>query len=634
MNSESKSVVLRESSRFIGQIGSNLVLSLSARLSEIEALARSLSAMVEALPKDAAIFHKIIPELIHFQGDLSVAGGGVWPEPYAFSATVERRSFFWGRDAQGNLQYFDDYNQPGPGYHHEAWYTVARYAKPGQCFWSASYMDPYSYQPMVTCTAPTFEQGVFSGAVTIDIKLESLQALVENWRTKTGGYVFILDRANKFITFPDLRSVKKFGRDEKGNQTEDFMDAAEFAARESLFLPIAQALEDMNQAVLNQAKEMPTYQFDMAIELSKASYQISAVEAELIAAILVDPLQADNRTNYLYKQFEVKNDFLLREAATVLIFQVPRTYWKVVVVKPFSEAAMATYDLIQSEKMLSLGQFVAGVAHEINNPINFIYGNLGYVKTYIQDLLKLVNLYQKHYPHVIPEIQNYLETGDLQFVINDLPKVLESMQVGTERIRQVVEALRNFSRHDEAEFKATNIHEGIEDALLLLESRLKATSDRPAIQIIRKYSDLPLIECFAAPLNQVFLSILSNAVDALEDAFATGDWLTAKAAYVDRKNQALLVSPTIQVCTEVVDETWVRICISDNGFGISEEIQERIFDPFFTTKPVGKGTGLGLAISYQIINEKHGGYLRCVSSPGQGSEFAIEIPIHRSCIAA
>lgn len=629
MNAESKSIVLRESSRFIGQIGNNLVLNLSARLLEIEALARTLGAIVEKLPKEVATFQQIIPEIIHFQGDLSVAGGGVWPEPFAFSPQVERRSFFWGRDAQGQLQYFDDYNQPSPGYHHEAWYAVARYANPGQCFWSASYMDPYSYQPMVTCTVPTFAAGRFSGAVTIDLKLESLQTLAAIWREKTGGYIFILDRNNTFITFPDPIRVKKIGKDEKGNQIEEFMLATEFAVQESSFLPLAAALVDMNQAVLNQAREMPAYSFETAIELSKDSYQISNIEAELIAAVMVDPLRADYETNHLYKQFEIETDFLLQESATVFLFHVPRAYWKVIVVKPFSEAAMATYDLIQAEKMLSLGQFVAGVAHEINNPINFIYGNLGYVSSYIQDLLHLIGLYQTHHPEAIPEIQQFVETHDLKFLITDLPKILESMQVGTDRIRKIVDSLRSFSRNDEAELKIVDIHEGMNSALLLLEGRLKATLDRPAIQVLQNYGKLPKVECFAAPLNQVFLSILTNAVDALEEAIVSDDWFLAKAAHPLVQKCRVDLRPTIQIQTEMVDANQVRIRIADNGFGIPEEIQERIFDPFFTTKPVGKGTGLGLAMSYQIITEKHQGQLRCISSAGQGSEFVIELPIRQ-----
>jgi two-component system, NtrC family, sensor kinase len=629
MNAESKSVVLRESSRFVGQIGNNLVLNLSARLLEIEALARTLGAVVESLPKAVATFQHIIPEIIHFQGDLSVAGGGVWPEPFAFSSQVERRSFFWGRDAQGHLQYFDDYNQPGPGYHHEAWYAVARHAKPGQCFWSASYMDPYSYQPMVTCTVPTFADGQFSGAVTIDLKLESLQVLVETWRKRTGGYIFILDRNNKFITFPSPARVKRIDRDGKGKQIEEFMVATEFAAQESLFLPLASALVDMNQAVLDQAREMPAYSFETAIELSKESYQISPIEAELIAAMMVDPLGENYETNHLYKQFEIATDFLLQESATVFLFHVPRTYWKVMVVKPFSEAAMATYDLIHTEKMLSLGQFVAGVAHEINNPINFIHGNLGYVSSYIQDLLQLINLYKKHYPEAPSEVEEFVETHDLKFLITDLPKILESMQVGTDRIRKIIDSLRSFSRNDEAGFKAVDIHAGMNSALSLLESRLKATIDRPAIQVIQNYGKLPLVECYAAPLNQVFLSILTNAVDALEEAIATGGWFLAKAADPLTQSCNIAIRPTIQIRTETVDANRVRIRIADNGSGIPEEIQERIFDPFFTTKPIGKGTGLGLAMSYQIIVEKHQGQLRCISSAGQGSEFVIEIPVRQ-----
>jgi PAS domain S-box-containing protein len=266
--------------------------------------------------------------------------------------------------------------------------------------------------------------------------------------------------------------------------------------------------------------------------------------------------------------------------------------------------------LVQSEKMSSLGQLVAGVAHEINNPVSFIYGNLTYAKAYTHNLVRLLQLYQQHYPQPVSEIADEAEAIELNFLIEDLPKLLSSMEFGAERIQQIVRSLRNFSRKDEAEKKAVNIHEGIDSTLMILQNRLKASPTHSGIQVIKAYSDLPLVECYVGQLNQVFMNLLTNAIDALED-------------HQQRTKQPA----TIRIQTELLETGWVRICIVDNGSGIPEAVQQRLFDPFFTTKPVGKGTGLGLSISYQIITEKHGGSLRCRSTPNQGTEFIIEIPI-------
>jgi two-component system NtrC family sensor kinase len=279
--------------------------------------------------------------------------------------------------------------------------------------------------------------------------------------------------------------------------------------------------------------------------------------------------------------------------------------------------------LVQAEKMSSLGQLVAGVAHEINNPVNFIYGNLSHVQTYANDLMELVELYLRLYPHSLPEIAIKTEEIDLEFLQEDLPKILNSMKMGTERIRQIVLSLRNFSRSDEAEFKAVDIHEGIESTLLILQYRLKAKAERPEIQVVRDYGNLPLVECYAGQLNQVFMNILANAIDAIEES------------NFNRTYQEIQTDPTfITIRTSVTDSQQVKIIIADNGIGMPPEVAERIFEPFFTTKPIGKGTGMGMSISYQIITEQHGGTLHCNSDAGAGTEFVIEIPIQqKACVA-
>lgn len=280
--------------------------------------------------------------------------------------------------------------------------------------------------------------------------------------------------------------------------------------------------------------------------------------------------------------------------------------------------------LIQSEKMSSLGLLVAGVAHEINNPVNFIYGNLNYVNEYADNLLRLLQLYQQEYPQPTSVVLEEIEALDLDYIIEDLPKILSSMKVGADRIRDIVLSLRNFSRLDESGMKAVDIHEGLDSTLLILQSRLKAKSAQSGIQVIKEYSDLPLVECYASQLNQVFMNILTNAIDALEQR-EKSPGPTAPSQSKTRPSSL----PTLWIRTQMIPQA-VVIQIIDNGPGMTEEVKARLFDPFFTTKPIGKGTGLGLTISHSIVVEKHQGKLTCNSTLGQGTEFAIEIPIQQA----
>ncbi|HAX77647.1 MAG TPA: histidine kinase [Cyanobacteria bacterium UBA11372] len=286
--------------------------------------------------------------------------------------------------------------------------------------------------------------------------------------------------------------------------------------------------------------------------------------------------------------------------------------------KALNELQETQLQLIQTEKMSSLGQLVGGVAHEINNPVNFIYANLSHVSEYTQQLLTLIDLYQQHYPEPKLPIQAWSEEIDLQFIIEDLPPILASMNVGAERIRNIVLTLRNFSRLDEAEMKRVNIHEGIDSTLLLLQPALNGKHNCPGIEVIKDYGKLPSVECYAGQLNQVFMNILSNAIYILHkrDIYALPETIKKYPS-------------TIKIETQLLEANWVRISIKDNGLGMMEAVRSNIFDPFFTTKPVGSGTGLGLSLSYQIIVEKHGGQLRCISDLGAGAEFQIEIPIQQ-----
>jgi PAS domain S-box-containing protein len=327
-------------------------------------------------------------------------------------------------------------------------------------------------------------------------------------------------------------------------------------------------------------------------------------EVELLQAVAAQLAIAVNQADLYAQTREAAN--IAREQAK----QLEQTLY---------DLKRAQSQLIQTEKMSSLGRLVAGVAHEINNPVNFIYGNLSHAKVYVQELLELVKVYQAEYPVPSTVISETMHAIDFEFLTDDLPKLLTSMEVGADRIREIVRSLRNFSRLDEAEMKFVDIHAGIDSSLMILQNRLKSQHDRPAIEIVKEYGELPQVECRAGLLNQVFMNILTNAIDALEERDSK------------RSIEEIALCPSrITISTQIKQgdlANFVVIRISDNGIGMKETVQEHLFEPFFTTKPVGQGTGLGLAISYQIVVEKHRGKLDCFSDVGVGTEFAIKIPI-------
>ena len=285
-----------------------------------------------------------------------------------------------------------------------------------------------------------------------------------------------------------------------------------------------------------------------------------------------------------------------------------------------AQLQQAQTQLIQSEKLASIGELIAGIAHEINNPVSFILGNVEYAESYCQNLMHILNLYQQYCLEDIPVIQEEIEAIDLDFVLADLPKLLNSMREGTERLDSICKSMRTFIRADTLALEPFDIHEGINSTLIVLKHRLKANESRPEIEVVKDYGDLPLVECYPGQLNQVFMNILANAIDAVED-------------YNSWRNEAdIRARPgKINIRTEAIGDRKIVIHIADNGPGMTEDVKQKLFHPFFTTKPVSKGTGLGLSISYQIVVNKHGGQLTCISKQGQGTEFVIDIPVqHQS----
>lgn len=378
----------------------------------------------------------------------------------------------------------------------------------------------------------------------------------------------------------------------------------QYQVRANLIVPIMQSEKLWGLLIAHHCQDVHKWHIDEIYLIQQLTVQL---DIALQQAELYQQLQTELEERKQVEAALRQSEFRFRQQALELE-------------KTLAELQKAQTHLIQNEKMSSLGQLVAGIAHEINNPINFIFGNLTYVEEYTQDLLTLLHLYQTIYPQPTAVLQHAIADQDVGYIVADLSKILKSMRVGTERIREIVKSLRTFSRLDESEFKAVDIHDGIESTFMILSHRFKAKPGHPGIHIIKKYGDLPAVKCYPSQLNQVVMNLLSNAIDALEDR------IKQEVAGVNPQPQTL---PTIQIQTECISAETIAIRISDNGLGIPIAIRHRIFDPFFTTKPVGQGTGMGLAISYQLIVDKHQGQLKVNTESGKGTEFIIEIPANQ-----
>ena len=360
-------------------------------------------------------------------------------------------------------------------------------------------------------------------------------------------------------------------------------------------------------------------------ETEQTAQRIRALEKE--NRILKKKLKrSESDRVYLERNYEVRESMLNQVVQELEIAQAEKEQQNQDLNQALQQLKAMQGKLVEAEKMSALGVLVAGIAHEINNPISFVHGNVECAHDYLTDLVSLIRLYQYHYPQPHADILQKQRDIDFEFLSDDVFDLLQSMKVGSDRIRDIVLSLRTFSRHDESDFKEADIHEGIDSTLMILQHRLKENGKDHAITIQKDYGNLPPIPCFAGQLNQVFMNILSNAIDALRDSH---DWLATNANAMDEQGHP---QPTIWIKSRIQpEENIVSIKIGNNGPPIPEAVREHLFEPFFTTKGVGKGTGLGLSISYQIIVDRHHGQLTCTSSPSVGSEFSIELPLQIMC---
>lgn len=350
-----KTLLEKQAYKQVTLAAENIVAQLGTRIAFTESLAISLANLGETLPKDIQNNKAVIQHVLNAEGtEAFIAGGGIWPAPNQYDPQVERRSFFWGRDASGVLQYFDDYNNPqGPGYHHEEWYVPAKHLPAGKAFWSKSYMDPYSYQPMVTVTVPMFKNNVFYGVSTVDLKLEGLSAILQRAASVFGGYAFAVDRNGKFLSFPNEQQTKIFGKDTHGRKTEEFISVKTLAQKQAEFKTLADSILETIASAISETRNAGSYDHTLAEKIADDSYQIDLNEAELITALLARNKQPGLKTKLSVREFFLEQDMLLGEPAYAAVFDMPETYWKIITVMPYSKAIEAS-NVIYRNLILSI----------------------------------------------------------------------------------------------------------------------------------------------------------------------------------------------------------------------------------------------------------------------------------------
>ena len=727
------------------ETGNEVINSIMASISHVDGLAKATSAIGGGLPKDEALYEQTIGNLMR-QTDSRIVGGGVWFDPNRYAEGQERQSFVWSRDRSGVMQATDRYNQVTQtpnAYYRDWWYIPAMYARHDHCVWSRAYVDPVSNQPMMTCAKALYDSRnqAFNGVVSFNLLLDNLDDAMKNWQDKVGGYVFLVDLDNRFLTFPDQAIVTQVTAN---NPQGEMMTASQLASTNPTFAPIADSLDNVNQELIDEAVAKDEGRYNLAANsiLSTTNMnKISEQESKLLSALLL--LNVDQSFNlvgsHLVDTIAVPNDFVLQQPATAFVFRMPFTYWKMVIVKPdtdmmivanalsnqliramllgflpillltawafrryftrplkhmahavsdmgtlieqkqyqklsahklpdsnvseiqvisdktnqlidrvvenegalaeinvhlekqvdartqdlqqaMNELKASQVQLVRSEKMATLGQMVAGVAHEVNTPLGYVRSNIELVGDNLmrfdeliqntEQLLSALNDPEADKQQLDQCIAKTLQCCDEikeDEVSDDLALLVKDGLYGVDQIAELVISLRDFSRIDESKVKDVDINDCINTSLVMARNNLKS------LNVITNLAELPLIQCNPSQINQVLLNLFNNAAQAIPD---------------DKKGELHIASYLNNKTNNTADSNRVIVTVTDNGCGIKESTLNRIFEPFFTTKKAGDGTGLGLAIASQII-EQHGGSIKAISNIGEGTTFTLTLPIQQ-----
>ena len=737
IETQAKPRILEMTSETVVETGNEAINSIMASINHVDGLAKATSTMAGGLPKQDALYKETFGNLMQ-QTDQRIVGGGVWFDPNMYAQGRERQSFVWSRDESGSMQPLERYNQarqtPNPFYR-DWWYIPAMYARHDHCVWSRAYVDPMSNQPMMTCAKALYDSRnqAFDGVVSFNLLLDNLGEAMEKWQDKLGGYVFLVDLDNRFLTFPDQSIVMHATKDSGQGEV---VTARQLADVNPSFAPIADSLDSINQILIDEAVAKDESRYTLAARsiLSTTNLdKISEQESKLLSALLL--LNIDQTFNlvdsHLVDTIAVPNDFVLQQPATAFVFRMPFTYWKMVIVKPdndlmsvanalsnkliqamllgfipillltawvfrryftrplkhmaqsvadmgvlieqkkyqqlsahklphsnvseiqiiseqtnqlidrvvenegalaeinvhlekqvaartqdlqqaMNELKASQVNLVRSEKMATLGQMVAGVAHEVNTPLGYVRSNMELVgdnlirfdellqhTDQLLQALKAPTINQQQVEQLIEQTLQCCDEIKEDEVSEDLADLIKDGLYGVDQIAELVVSLRDFSRIDESKVKDVDINDCINTSLIMARNNLKT------LDVKTNLAELPPIQCNPSQINQVLLNLFNNAAQAMP---IDHKGILQISSSVDKAQQHIVVS------------------VKDNGVGIQENTLAQIFEPFFTTKKAGDGTGLGLAITAQII-EQHGGYIEVSSIVGAGTTFTIKLPI-------